>query len=143
MANTLGIKLTVPDESIRAMSEKFSHSYGMSVSDRTYIDGQILCAVEEVGEFAAAYRRWSGRARRTGTLDDVYKEYADALISMIHAGWLLGINDPQEVLDQKIGHIMERPTRDRSATPRTHPFKNGGTGCCATCEDPLGVGEHA
>jgi hypothetical protein len=29
------------------------------------------------------------------------------------------------------------------AAPTTHPFRNDGSGCCAVCEDPPGVGVHA
>ncbi|MCP2340193.1 hypothetical protein [Actinomadura rupiterrae] len=44
-------------------------------------DRQILALAEEAGEFVAAYRRWTGRARRTGPFTDVIDELADVLIT--------------------------------------------------------------
>jgi NTP pyrophosphatase (non-canonical NTP hydrolase) len=42
---------------------------------------QVLALAEETGEFTAAYRRWAGLARRTGTRHDMTAELADVTIT--------------------------------------------------------------
>ena len=42
---------------------------------------QALNVVGEAGEFAEAFRRYSGFARRTDTIDNVMDELADVIIS--------------------------------------------------------------
>ncbi len=44
-------------------------------------EGQILNLAEEAGEFVGAYRRWTGRARRTGTEQEAQAELADVVIT--------------------------------------------------------------
>lgn len=41
---------------------------------------QAICVGEEAGELLGAYRRWSGQARRKGTLAELEDEVADVLI---------------------------------------------------------------
>jgi NTP pyrophosphatase (non-canonical NTP hydrolase) len=41
---------------------------------------QALCVAEEAGELVGAYRRWAGKARRTGTRRELEDEIADVLI---------------------------------------------------------------
>ena len=45
-------------------------------------DVTALCIAEEAGELIGAYRRYSGRARRAGSLDEVRLEMADVLINL-------------------------------------------------------------
>lgn len=45
------------------------------------VDRNILCLAEEVGEVVGAFRRYTGQARRAGTLDDVAEELADVVIT--------------------------------------------------------------
>jgi len=44
------------------------------------LDIQALCVAEEAGELVGAYRRWAGKARRTGTKAELEDEVADLLI---------------------------------------------------------------
>ena len=53
---------------------------------------QILALAEEAGEFTAAYRRWAGMARRTGTWDDVQAELANVVITAYVTAAVLGID---------------------------------------------------
>jgi len=53
---------------------------------------QVLALAEEAGEFTAAYRRWAGLARRTGTWDDVQAELADVVITAYVTAAVLGID---------------------------------------------------
>ncbi len=53
---------------------------------------QVLTLAEETGEFADAYRRWAGLARRTGTFDDMAAELADVVITAYVAAAVLGID---------------------------------------------------
>jgi NTP pyrophosphatase (non-canonical NTP hydrolase) len=53
---------------------------------------QVLALAEEAGEFTAAYRRWAGLARRTGTWDDVTAELADVVITAYVTAHVLGID---------------------------------------------------
>ncbi|MEV4253198.1 hypothetical protein AB0J52_08490 [Spirillospora sp. NPDC049652] len=55
---------------------------------------QALALAEEAGEFLAAYRRWTGRARRTGTLEEVAAELADVLITTYVTARILGVRLP-------------------------------------------------
>lgn len=43
--------------------------------------GQALNLAEEAGELVAAYRRWTGRARRGGSEQDVRAELSDVVIT--------------------------------------------------------------
>ena len=42
---------------------------------------QALALAEEAGEMVGAYRRWTGRARRTGTEEEFRSELADVVIT--------------------------------------------------------------
>ena len=53
---------------------------------------QVLALAEEAGEFTAAYRRWAGMARRTGTWDEVEAELADVVITAYVTAAVLGID---------------------------------------------------
>lgn len=72
---------------------------------------QVLNVVGEAGEFTEAYRRYTGHARRPGSLEDVSQELADVIISAYVAGERLGIDlDSQIQAKQKI--IMTRGFKD-------------------------------
>lgn len=45
------------------------------------VDRNVLCLAEEAGEVVGAYRRYTGQARRTGTVADVAAELADVVIT--------------------------------------------------------------
>jgi NTP pyrophosphatase (non-canonical NTP hydrolase) len=56
---------------------------------------QVLNLMEEAGEFIGAYRRWTGLARRPGTVQDVHAELADVLITAYVTAAELGLTiDP-------------------------------------------------
>ena len=50
------------------------------ITDANTLDLQALCVAEEAGELVGAYRRWAGKARRTGTRRELEDEIADVLI---------------------------------------------------------------
>jgi NTP pyrophosphatase (non-canonical NTP hydrolase) len=51
-----------------------------AITDANHLDVQALCIAEEAGELVGAYRRWAGKARRTGTRAELEDEVADVLI---------------------------------------------------------------
>ncbi len=54
-------------------------------------EGQTLNLAEEAGEFVGAYRRWTGRARRTGTEQEAQAELADVVITAYVTAADLGV----------------------------------------------------
>ncbi len=54
-------------------------------------EGQILNLAEEAGEFVGAYRRWTGRARRTGTEQEAQAELADVVITAYVTAASMGV----------------------------------------------------
>jgi NTP pyrophosphatase (non-canonical NTP hydrolase) len=70
-------------------------------------DAQVLMLVEEAGEFAGAYRRYSGQARRTGTHADMSAELADVIIGAHVVALYLDI-DLSAAIDGKLDVIMKR-----------------------------------
>jgi NTP pyrophosphatase (non-canonical NTP hydrolase) len=77
---------------------------------------QVLCLAEETGEFVAAYRRWSGLARRTGPWTDVTAELADVVITAYVTAYVLGI-DLDTAIRNKAAVVMIRGWRH--TTPPT------------------------
>lgn len=77
---------------------------------------QVLCLVEEAGEFASAYRRSTGWARRDGDMREVAQELADVVITAYVAAERLGINLDREITIKR-GIIM---SRGFGTTPATH-----------------------
>lgn len=72
---------------------------------------QVLCLAEEVGEFVAAYRRWSGRARRSGPWSDVCDELADVVIAAYVTADVLGI-DLDAAAAAKVARVVTRGWRE-------------------------------
>lgn len=72
---------------------------------------QVLCLAEEVGEFVGAYRRYTGQARRTGTLDEVYSELADVVIVAYVTAAEMGINLNTQIA-KKLETIYTRGWRE-------------------------------
>lgn len=54
-------------------------------------EGAVLCLAEEAGEFVGAYRRWSGQARRPGSVEDVRAELADVVLAAYVTAHEMGI----------------------------------------------------
>lgn len=68
---------------------------------------QALNVVGEAGEFAEAYRRYIGAARRPGSIEEVAAELADVIISAQVMAVRLGL-DPDEIVADKWAVIMTR-----------------------------------
>jgi NTP pyrophosphatase (non-canonical NTP hydrolase) len=68
---------------------------------------QALNVAGEAGEFAEAFRRYSGNARRTGSLEDVAQELADVIISATCMALMLGLH-PDGIVSDKWDVIMSR-----------------------------------
>lgn len=82
-------------------------------TDRTIteeIDTQLMCLVEEVGEAAKAWRRYTNRARVTEDMDHVAEELADVIIATRVTMMMLGI-DEREVVRRKLLAIVDRGGR--------------------------------
>ncbi len=78
------------------------------------VDGQVLWVVEEAGEFAGAYRRWTGRARRPGTHAEMSAELADVVIAAAVAAHRIGI-DLEAAVAAKVGVVHDRGWREGRA----------------------------
>lgn len=74
---------------------------------------QVLCVVEEAGEFAAAWRRYSGNARRGGTFEEMAAELADVMITVFVAAEMLKIDLDYEIRT-KLRTIYMRGWREES-----------------------------
>jgi NTP pyrophosphatase (non-canonical NTP hydrolase) len=75
---------------------------------------QVLALAEETGEFTAAFRRWAGLARRTGTWAEMVAELADVVITAYVTADVLGI-DLDTAITAKAKVIMTRGWRERPA----------------------------
>jgi NTP pyrophosphatase (non-canonical NTP hydrolase) len=78
------------------------------------LDFQALGVAEEAGELVGAYRRWSGRARRTGTLRELADEVADVLIVTAVFAERAGI-DLDEAIARKVAVIYARGWREEDS----------------------------
>jgi NTP pyrophosphatase (non-canonical NTP hydrolase) len=81
-----------------------------AITDANQLDVQALCVAEEAGELVGAYRRWAGKARRTGTLADLEDEVADVLIVTAVFAERAGI-DINDVITRKLTRIYRRGWR--------------------------------
>ncbi len=72
---------------------------------------QVLTLAEEAGEAVGAIRRYTGRARRTGTLEDVGHELADVVITAHTVALLIGVDLDAAVAD-KACIVLSRPARE-------------------------------
>lgn len=76
-------------------------------------DIQTITLMEEVGEFAGAYRRATGRARRTDTLEHAYEELADVVIVAYVIANALEIDLDQEI-QKKLDIVFSRGWRENA-----------------------------
>jgi len=81
-----------------------------AITDANALDMQALCVAEEAGELVGAYRRWAGKARRTGTRRELEDEIADVLIVTAVFAERAGI-DPNEAIAAKLTAIYTRGWR--------------------------------
>lgn len=68
---------------------------------------QALCVAEEAGELVGAFRRYSGMARRAGTIEELSGEVADVIIVTCVFALRMGIS-VEEALKGKLGVIYSR-----------------------------------
>lgn len=80
------------------------------------INRQVLGLAEEAGEFVGAYRRWTGQARRTGTVQEMYEELADVIITAFVTAHELEV-DVDAVIAAKLDKVHTRGWRDTDTTP--------------------------
>ena len=85
-----------------------------AITDASPVDVQALCVAEEAGELVGAYRRWAGKARRTGTRRELADEIADVLIVTAVFAERAGINLNAAVA-AKLTVIYSRGWRDDGA----------------------------
>jgi NTP pyrophosphatase (non-canonical NTP hydrolase) len=78
-----------------------------AMNDDNALDIQALCVAEEAGEVVGAYRRYSGKARRSGTLQEVADEIADVLIVTAIFAVMLHI-DINDAVQWKLRKIYSR-----------------------------------
>jgi NTP pyrophosphatase (non-canonical NTP hydrolase) len=81
-----------------------------AITDANQLDVQAMCVAEEAGELVGAYRRWAGKARRTGTRRDLEDEVADVLIVTAVFAERAGI-DLDEAIAAKLTVIYSRGWR--------------------------------
>lgn len=81
------------------------------INDDNMLDIQALCVAEEAGELVGAYRRYAGRARRSGTLAELAEEVADVLIATAVFAQRAGI-DISEAIRSKLRVIYSRGWKD-------------------------------
>jgi NTP pyrophosphatase (non-canonical NTP hydrolase) len=82
-----------------------------AITDANQLDVQALCVAEEAGELVGAYRRWAGKARRTGTRRDLEDEIADVLIVTACFAERAGI-DLNDAIARKLTAIYSRGWRE-------------------------------
>jgi NTP pyrophosphatase (non-canonical NTP hydrolase) len=84
---------------------KANRANGMT--DDNALDVAAMCIAEEAGEVVGAYRRWAGKAHRSGPLEDVEHEIADVIFAAAVLAEQLGVNLNQ-ALRAKLGIIWSR-----------------------------------
>lgn len=103
---------------LKAIAAQLQHDLSANrppgITDDNAIDAQVHCVAEEAGEVVGAYRRYSGKARRTGTLEHVAEEIADVLIVTAILAHMLGI-DIDEAVSDKLKVIYSRGWREEAA----------------------------
>lgn len=80
----LAVPGTLPPVDLRQVARQLQAELRASrrpaITDASQLDVQALCVAEEAGELVGAYRRYAGKARRTGTRRELEDEIADVLI---------------------------------------------------------------
>ena len=99
-----------------------------AVTDANALDVQALCVAEEAGELVGAYRRWAGKARRTGTRRELEDEIADVLIVTACFAERAGI-DLHAAIAAKLAVIYTRGWRQDDATDQPGPDEWACPGC--------------
>jgi NTP pyrophosphatase (non-canonical NTP hydrolase) len=72
---------------------------------------QVMCMAEEVGEFVGAARRYMGKARRSGTKEEMAMELADVVITAFVTAEVFDIKLNAEITS-KLSEILTRGWKD-------------------------------
>jgi NTP pyrophosphatase (non-canonical NTP hydrolase) len=91
-----------------------------AITNANQLDVQALCVAEEAGELVGAYRRWAGKARRTGTRRELEDEIAEVLIVTAVFAERAGI-DLHAAIAAKLAVIYSRGWRQDEATGQPGP----------------------
>lgn len=75
------------------------------------VDAQMLMLAEEAGEVIGAYRRATGRARRTDTIEHVHEELADVIIGAYVVAHEMNFDLDKEI-QNKLEIVFERGWRE-------------------------------
>lgn len=78
---------------------------------------QVLALAEECGEFVAAFRRWSGQARRGGSAQEMRAELADVVITAFVTAHVLGV-DMTQAINAKLNVHETRVLREPESALR-------------------------
>jgi len=95
----------------RRLDAQLRASRRPAITDANALDVQALCVAEEAGELVGAYRRWAGKARRTGTRRELEDEVADVLIVTACFAERAGI-DLSAAITAKLAVIYSRGWRE-------------------------------
>ena len=101
-----------------------------AITDANALDVQALCVAEEAGELVGAYRRWAGKARRTGTRRELEDEIADVLIVTACFAERAGI-DLDAAIAAKLTVIYSRGWREEDPAAGPGPGEWGCEQCGA------------
>lgn len=80
-----------------ALGDKLNGLFGEASEAETNENRQVICLLEEAGEFAAAFRRFTGQARRSGEHKEMAEELADVFIAGAVAAAMLEIDLDAEI----------------------------------------------
>lgn len=72
---------------------------------------QVLMVAEEAGEFVGAFRRFTGRARRSGTFEEMAAELADVVIGAACCARFVGVDLDAEIA-RKLDKVFSRGWRE-------------------------------
>ena len=100
----------------RHLEARLRASRRPAITDANAQDVQALCVAEEAGELVGAYRRWAGKARRTGTRRELEDEVADVLIVTACFAERAGI-DLNAAVAAKLTVIYSRGWREEDTVP--------------------------
>ena len=114
-------------EIARRLEARLRANRRAAITDANALDVQALCVAEEAGELVGAYRRWAGKARRTGTRRELEDEIADVLIVTACFAERAGI-DLNAAIAAKLAVIYTRGWREED-TP------GPGEWACPGCGD--------
>ena len=92
---------------MEALTDEVKYFAQRDASDQEWIDAQSSKLCEEVGEFAGAYNRYRGWARRPGNSADVLEELSDVVISAFVMFAVMG-EDAQPHIMRKLRKVITR-----------------------------------